>query len=61
MLNYQDKELLEQARNIIRERFKQGWHHVGAALRTRSGKTFAAVHLEAKTLEPSHRQNSLKT
>lgn len=47
MLSYQDKELLEQARDIIKERFKQDWHHVGAALRTRSGKTFAAVHLEA--------------
>lgn len=47
MLSQQDTELLEQARSIIKERFKQDWHHVGAALRTRSGKTFAAVHLEA--------------
>jgi cytidine deaminase len=47
MLNQQDNELLEQARTIIKKRFRQDWHHVGAALRTRSGKTFAAVHLEA--------------
>jgi hypothetical protein len=38
MLSQRDKDLLEQARSIIRERFKQGWHHVGAALRTCSGK-----------------------
>jgi cytidine deaminase len=47
MLNQQDSALLEQARSVLKERFKQDWHHVGAALRTRSGKTFAAVHLEA--------------
>jgi cytidine deaminase len=47
MLRQQDITLLEQARAMIKERFKQDWHHVGAALRTRSGKTFAAVHLEA--------------
>jgi cytidine deaminase len=47
MLGQQDIDLLEQARIIIKTRFKQDWHHVGAALRTRSGKTFAAVHLEA--------------
>jgi cytidine deaminase len=43
----QDQALLAEARRIIKERFKQDWHHVGAALRTRAGKTFAAVHLEA--------------
>lgn len=42
-----DGELLEAARSIISARFKEDYHHVGAALRTRSGKTFAAVHLEA--------------
>jgi cytidine deaminase len=42
-----DQDLINEAKRIIRERFKQDWHHVGAALRTRSGKTFAAVHLEA--------------
>jgi cytidine deaminase len=46
MLRQQDEDLLEQARSIIKKRFKQNWHHVGAALRTRSGKTFAGVHLE---------------
>jgi cytidine deaminase len=40
-------ELVEAAQDIIRLRFKQDYHHVGAALRTRSGKVFAAVHLEA--------------
>jgi cytidine deaminase len=42
-----DKELIEEARCIIFKRFKEDYHHVGAALRTKSGKIFSAVHLEA--------------
>jgi cytidine deaminase len=42
-----DRELIAAARQIIRERYKPDWHRVGAALRTRSGKVYAAVHLEA--------------
>lgn len=41
------RELLEAARAIIKERFKEGAHHVGAALRTGSGQVFQAVHLES--------------
>ena len=42
-----DKDLIENARSIITKRFKEDYHHVGAALRTKSGKVFSAVHLEA--------------
>lgn len=42
-----DLQLIESARAIIRLRQKQDWHHVGCAMRTRSGKVFRAVHLEA--------------
>jgi cytidine deaminase len=46
-LELKDKELLENACSIIAKRFKADYHHVGAALRTKSGKVFSAVHLEA--------------
>lgn len=46
-LSRADKALVEEARRIIRERVKEGKHHIGCALRTRSGGLFAAVHLEA--------------
>lgn len=46
-LDLGDKELIEKARCIIHKRFKEDRHHVGAALRTKSGKVFSAVHLEA--------------
>ena len=42
-----DLELVEFARGIIVQRYKPGWHVVGAALRTRSGKVLIGVHLEA--------------
>jgi cytidine deaminase len=43
-----DERLVEEARRIIALRQKPGWHAVGAALRTTSGRVFSAVHLEAK-------------
>jgi cytidine deaminase len=46
-LESNDRELIEQARSIITKRRKPGYHHIGAALRTKSGRVFAAVHLEA--------------
>lgn len=46
-IELKDKELIENARSIINKRFKEDFHHVGAALRTKSGKVFSSVHLEA--------------
>lgn len=46
-LSAADEALLGAAREVIARRGKDGVHEVGAALRTRSGATFAAVHLEA--------------
>lgn len=46
-LKDEDKELIEHARYIISKRFKEDYHHIGAALRTKSGKVFSSVHLEA--------------
>jgi cytidine deaminase len=42
-----DRDLVDLARAVIRERYRPGWHVVGAALRTRSGRVFTGVHLEA--------------
>lgn len=42
-----DRKLIEEARSIIAKHFREDYHHVGAALRTKSGKIFSAVHLEA--------------
>ncbi len=46
-LTTDDAALVEEARRIIAARFREGWHQIGCALRTRSGRVFAAVHLEA--------------
>jgi len=47
MLSPQDESLVAQAREIITLRQRQDRHHVGCAIRTRSGRVFSAVHLEA--------------
>jgi len=47
VLNDADNRLLERARSIIALRQRQDWHHIGCAMRTRSGPVFTAVHLEA--------------
>ena len=46
-LDQVNRVLIDHARRIISERFVEGRHHVGAAIRTRVGRIFAAVHLEA--------------
>jgi cytidine deaminase len=46
-LNTVEEDLVARAREIIRLRGKAEWHTVGCAMRTRSGRIFAAVHLEA--------------
>jgi cytidine deaminase len=46
-LSENDLQLIEAARSIIALRSKPELHEVGAALRTRSGKLFAAVNVKA--------------
>ena len=43
----EDLELIESARNIVRMRYRENWHSVGAAIRTKSGKIITAVNIEA--------------
>ena len=47
MLDPAGRDLVEAARDAIRARYRSGWHVVGAALRTRRGRIFTGVHLEA--------------
>jgi cytidine deaminase len=47
MLNDSERELVALAGDLIQKRFKEGCHHIAAALRTRSGRVFSGVHVEA--------------
>jgi len=47
ILSEADRELIEAARDAIRRRYRYDWQEVGAALRTRSGKIFIGVSLDA--------------
>jgi cytidine deaminase len=42
-----DRELIAAATAAIRERYRDDWQEVGAALRTRSGEIFTGVNLDA--------------
>jgi cytidine deaminase len=42
-----DRELIDAATAAIRQRYRNDWQEVGAALRTRSGKVFTGVNLDA--------------
>ena len=42
-----EKDLVAAAKAAIRERYRDDWQEVGAALRTRSGKVFTGVNLDA--------------
>jgi cytidine deaminase len=42
-----DMELIEAASDAIRRRYRYDWQEVGAALRTRSGRVFTGVSLDA--------------
>lgn len=43
----EDRALVAAAQQAITARYRPDWHVVGAALRTRAGRVFTGVHLEA--------------
>jgi cytidine deaminase len=47
MLADRDKELIEAASAAIRQRYRNDWQEVGAALRNRIGKLYVGVNLDA--------------
>jgi cytidine deaminase len=47
ILGKADEELIAAARATIRRCYRGDWQEVGAALRTRSGKIFTGVNLDA--------------
>lgn len=46
-LDDRDYELINKAEEVIEKNYRYGRHHIGAAVRTKSGSIHAAVHLEA--------------
>jgi cytidine deaminase len=47
MLSARDQELIVAASEAIKRRYRNDWQEVGAALRTRDGRIFAGVNLDA--------------
>jgi len=47
MLDARDQELINAATEAIKRRYRNDWQEVGAALRTRDGRIYAGVNLDA--------------
>ncbi len=47
LITIEDQTLIASAQEIITKRYEWERHHVGAALRTKTGEIFTAVHVEA--------------
>jgi cytidine deaminase len=41
-----DAALIDAAKDVITRHYQENRHHIGAAVRTRSGRVFTAVHLD---------------
>lgn len=46
-----DQELIDAATAVIQANYLRGKHHVGAAVRAKSGKIYVGVHLESKNTD----------
>jgi cytidine deaminase len=46
-LNTADMALIGEAKAIIEKRYAYGKHHIGCAIRTKAGKVYTGVHVEA--------------
>ncbi|MFE9078152.1 MULTISPECIES: cytidine deaminase [Bacillus cereus group] len=46
-LNSEDYDLITAAEKVIEKNYKYGRHHIASAVRTTTGKIYAAVHVEA--------------
>ena len=47
MLSDRDRELIAAATQAITQRYRNDWQEVGAALRTRDGRVYTGVNLDA--------------
>jgi len=47
MLSERDRELIAAAGEAIKRRYRNDWQEVGAALRTRDGRIYTGVNLDA--------------
>src|SRR5262247_3383716 len=47
MLSDRDQELIAAASEAIKRRYRNNWQEVGAALRTRDGRIYTGVNLDA--------------
>ena len=50
-LTDEDRALIRAATDVLTQNQRPGRHHVGAAVRTRSGKVYTGLHLNSRTID----------
>ena len=45
-LTAEDEALIQAAKDIITKRYRKRWHHIGCAMRTKSGKIYTSIHVD---------------
>lgn len=46
-LSAEDLDLFRRASDLIAKRYRRGWHHIGCAMRTKSGRIYTSVNVDA--------------
>lgn len=46
-LSAEDLELFRLASDLIAKRYRRGWHHIGCAMRTKSGRVYTSINVDA--------------
>lgn len=45
------RELIQKAKEIIEKRYKKGYHSVGAAVKTKSGKIYTGISINSQKVD----------
>lgn len=55
------QELIQKAKEIIEKRYKKGYHSVGSAVRTRSGKVYTGVSINSQKVDICSEWSAIST
>ncbi|MHB8831423.1 MAG: cytidine/deoxycytidylate deaminase family protein [Patescibacteria group bacterium] len=55
------QELIQRAKEIIEKRYKKGYHSVGSAVRTKSGKIYTGISINSQKVDICSEWSAIST
>ena len=55
------QELIQKAKEIINKRYKKGFHSVGSAVRTKSGKVYTGISINSQKVDICSEWSAIST